>query len=106
MGRYGGEEFLMVLPGCTSEDSFKLAERLRIGVCQEPVKLPECPIDVMCSIGVAASGTIAIMEPTNLIRAADSALYRAKAAGRNRVEVATAIDSMPDIASGNGVLYT
>jgi two-component system, cell cycle response regulator len=106
IGRYGGEEFLMVLPGCTSQDAFKLAERLRIGVSQEPVKLPEGPIDVMCSLGVAASGTIAIMDPTTLIRAADSALYRAKAAGRNRVEVATVIDTTSDIASGNSALYT
>jgi diguanylate cyclase (GGDEF)-like protein len=89
IGRYGGEEFLMVLPGCTSQDAFKLADRLRVGMSQEPVKIPGGTLDVMCSLGVAASDTIAILDPTALIQAADSALYRAKAGGRNRVELAT-----------------
>jgi two-component system, cell cycle response regulator len=103
IGRYGGEEFLMVLPGCTSQDAFKLAERLRIGVSQEPVKISGGAIDVMCSLGVAASDAIASLDPIALIRAADSALYQAKAGGRNRVEVATIIGSPSDLTPGNGV---
>jgi len=93
MGRYGGEEFLVVLPGCSSQDALKLAERLRVGVSQEPIKLSEGTIQVTCSLGVAASDTVAVLDSMALIGVADSALYRAKAAGRNRVELATITDS-------------
>jgi two-component system, cell cycle response regulator len=106
IGRYGGEEFLMVLPGCTSQDAFKLAERLRIGMSQEAVEIPGGTIEVRCSLGVAASDMIAILEPTALIQAADSALYRAKAGGRNRVELATVTDMASDSISARSVLLT
>jgi diguanylate cyclase (GGDEF)-like protein len=99
IGRYGGEEFLMVLPRCNSQDAYRLAERLRVGMSQEPIKIPEGTIDVMCSLGVAASDTLAILEPTALIQAADRALYRAKANGRNRVEQATVTDIGPAITT-------
>jgi two-component system, cell cycle response regulator len=93
IGRYGGEEFLVVLPGCTAQDAFKLAERLRIGIGQEPVKIPAGAIEVTSSLGVAASDDIATLDANALIHAADVALYRAKAEGRNRVKLATATDS-------------
>jgi two-component system cell cycle response regulator len=99
IGRYGGEEFLIVLPGCTPQDAFRLAERVCIGMSQEPIKIPEGIIEVTSSIGVAASDTIAVPDAMALIRAADAALYRAKAGGRNRVELATATDTGPYIAS-------
>jgi two-component system, cell cycle response regulator len=92
IGRYGGEEFLVVLPGCIAQDAFKLAERLRIGIGQEPVKIPTGAIAVTSSLGVAASDEIATLDASALIRAADMALYRAKAAGRNCVELATVTD--------------
>jgi diguanylate cyclase (GGDEF)-like protein len=94
IGRYGGEEFLIVLPGCTSPDALRLAERLRIGISQEPVKLPEGAIEITSSLGVAASDAIPSPDVTALIRAADTALYRAKAAGRNRVERALVTDTI------------
>jgi diguanylate cyclase (GGDEF)-like protein len=106
IGRYGGEEFLVVLPGCTSQDAFKLAERLRIGMSQEPIEIPGGTIEVMCSLGVAASDMIVALEPAALIQAADSALYRAKAGGRNRVELATIPDITADIISADSVLLT
>jgi diguanylate cyclase (GGDEF)-like protein len=106
IGRYGGEEFLMVLPGCTSQDAFKLAERLRIGMSEDPIKIPGGTIKVMCSLGVAASDMIVVLEPTALIQAADSALYRAKAGGRNRVELTSITDITADIISANSVLFT
>jgi two-component system cell cycle response regulator len=101
IGRYGGEEFLMVLPGCTSQDAFKLADRLRIGMSQEPVTIPGGSIEVLCSLGVAANDTVASPEPSALIQAADCALYRAKAAGRNRVELATVADGPSHTASAH-----
>jgi two-component system cell cycle response regulator len=106
IGRYGGEEFLMVLPGCTSQDAFKLAERLRIGVSQEPIKISEGAVDVTSSLGVAVSDTIAITDVTALIQAADSALYRAKAGGRNRVELATVTDLSSHTTSAHRMLHT
>jgi two-component system, cell cycle response regulator len=106
IGRYGGEEFLTVLPGCTSQDAFRLADRLRVGIGQEPVKIPEGSIDVTGSLGVAASDAITGPDPTALIHAADTALYRAKAGGRNRVELATATDMTSHIASGDILLHT
>jgi diguanylate cyclase (GGDEF)-like protein len=105
IGRYGGEEFLIVLPGCTSADAFKLADRLRLGMSQEPVKIPGGTVDVMCSLGVAASDTITSLDPTALIQAADSALYRAKSRGRNRVELATLTDIASHSISTHSALY-
>jgi two-component system cell cycle response regulator len=103
IGRYGGEEFLIVLPGCTAQDALRLAERLRLGISQETVTIPGGRVVVTSSLGVAASDTVAAPDATSLVRAADAALYRAKACGRNRIELATAADiaaytSTPDMA--------
>lgn len=92
IGRYGGEEFLIVLPGCTAQDALRLAERLRLGISQETVTIPGGRVVVTSSLGVAASDTVAAPDATSLVRAADAALYRAKACGRNRIELATAAD--------------
>jgi diguanylate cyclase (GGDEF)-like protein len=92
IGRYGGEEFLIVLPGCTAQDALRLGERLRLGISQETVTIPGGRVVVTSSLGVAASDSIAAPDATALVRAADAALYRAKACGRNRLELATAAD--------------
>jgi two-component system chemotaxis response regulator CheY len=104
IGRYGGEEFLIVLPGCTAQDALRLAERLRLGISQETVTIPGGRVVVTSSLGVAARDTVAAPDATSLVRAADAALYRAKACGRNRIELATAADiaaytSTPDMAT-------
>jgi two-component system, cell cycle response regulator len=106
IGRYGGEEFLVVLPGCTPQDALGLAERLRSGIGQEPMAIPGGTIEVTGSIGVATNDTTAPLDAMALIQAADSALYRAKAGGRNRVEPATATELTSHIASRNIVLHT
>jgi diguanylate cyclase (GGDEF)-like protein len=106
MGRYGGEEFLVVLPGCTAQDAFRLAERLRIGISQEPMVIPGGTIEVTGSLGVATNDMTAALDATALIHVADTALYRAKAGGRNRVEVATATDLTSHTTSSNIALYT
>jgi diguanylate cyclase (GGDEF)-like protein len=82
VGRYGGEEFLIVLPGCAAERALALAERLRSVVALEPVCDEQAAIPVTISVGAAAwdNGWAA----PELLRAADRALYRAKSAGRNR----------------------
>jgi diguanylate cyclase (GGDEF)-like protein len=82
-GRYGGEEFLVVLPSCSPHNGAQRAEDFRRAIAESPV--PTCigPLAVTCSLGVAAyDGTMA---PEDLIHRADEALYRAKRLGRNRV---------------------
>jgi two-component system cell cycle response regulator len=97
VGRYGGEEFLIVLPGCTAQDALSLAERLRLSIGHETVNIPGGSVTVTSSLGVAASDTIAALDAASFIRAADAALYRAKACGRNRIELATAADIASNI---------
>jgi two-component system, cell cycle response regulator len=106
IGRYGGEEFLVVLPRCTAEDACRLAERLRLGISQDPMTIPGGTIEVTGSMGVATGDTAGVLDAMALIQAADTALYRAKAGGRNRVELATAGDTASYIASNNIVLHT
>jgi two-component system cell cycle response regulator len=84
VGRYGGEEFLIVLPGLSSENASQLAERIRLAVSAEPIAAGEFPVRVTVSLGAttATRGST----PEEVIRLADAALYRAKELGRNRVE--------------------
>jgi two-component system, cell cycle response regulator len=85
VGRYGGEEFLIVLPACAGNDARHIAERLRSLVAEEPVNTSAGPIAMTVSLGVADSER---RHPAvdDLIDRADRALYHAKQAGRNRVE--------------------
>lgn len=88
IGRYGGEEFLVIMPGCEPKAGIASAERLRRQVSQEPVLVLDNSLPLTISLGVAAwkGGYEGDMQA--LIRAADAALYRAKLAGRNRWEAA------------------
>ena len=85
VGRYGGEEFLIVAPGCSAAEGAELAERLRKCVCGGPIDASGDTIFATMSFGVAA--TCDVKEVNQLLRVADEALYAAKKAGRNRVEV-------------------
>jgi len=86
LGRYGGEEFMIVLPGCDEAGARSQAERIRRVVSAEPVQLSDKSITITASLGIALwlPGMQPLAEP--IIQASDSALYAAKAAGRNRVE--------------------
>jgi diguanylate cyclase (GGDEF)-like protein len=90
LGRYGGEEFLLVFADCDSAGAVALAERLRLAVSQEVMVLAEGQVSITLSAGVATSG--ATHEALVLVGAADTALYRAKRNGRNRIEIATTAD--------------
>ncbi|HET6419957.1 MAG TPA: diguanylate cyclase [Geobacteraceae bacterium] len=89
IGRYGGEEFLLVLPGCDASSASDLAERLRLSICAAGMDTAEGMIPITISLGVATIGKWSMSDPEDLVRAADLALYRAKANGRNRVEIAS-----------------
>jgi len=88
VGRYGGEEFLVVAHNCGRAEAHALAERLRLGVSETPVLLPDGrSIRVTLSLGVAISPIAQVGHEEQLIAEADVALYSAKRAGRNRVEM-------------------
>lgn len=89
-GRLGGEEFAVLLPGTGIEDGRALAERLRERIEAQPAATSEGDIAVTVSIGVAALGD----RPEQALDQADSALYRAKSSGRNRVCVADTVGAV------------
>jgi two-component system, cell cycle response regulator len=86
VGRYGGEEFLAVLPGCCAEDARAQAERIRVSFAGELFRARGEILSVTCSFGVSWREVAASSDADALIREADMALYTAKANGRNRVE--------------------
>jgi two-component system, cell cycle response regulator len=82
--RYGGEEFLLVLPGASRSDVFKIAERVRFAIAQSSIIYGESTISATVSIGVDSMPESSIENPTALIKNADTALYAAKHSGRNK----------------------
>jgi diguanylate cyclase (GGDEF)-like protein len=90
VGRYGGEEFLIVLPGRDEQAVLSAAERIRSHICSKTVTIPEEIVSVTVSLGVTVGDLAAQMDMESLIQVADTALYKAKANGRNRVEFARA----------------
>lgn len=88
LARYGGEEFFVLLPNTNIESAAVIAERMRHLLEQVTVETVRGPVRVTASFGVAAlEGEDLNEDPDPLLRMADDALYRAKRAGRNRVEL-------------------
>jgi len=85
LGRYGGEEFLIIAPGCDLELAHKLAERVRAAVGDEPIDLGNQMATISLSLGVTLGTPDS--DPEFLVAQADTAMYQAKRKGRNRVEV-------------------
>ena len=90
VGRYGGEEFLLVLVDCAASDIVAIAERVRLDIAERLIDTGVAQIPVTLSMGLASAqaGSPDSQEPEELVRVADMALYSAKAKGRNRVESA------------------
>lgn len=87
-GRLGGEEFAVVIPQCPSPDAVRIAERIREVVAETPVRLNDGRlITLTASLGLALSPDAEDLSIEDLLTNADSALYRAKARGRDRLEV-------------------
>lgn len=84
LGRFGGEEFLIILPGTSLEGAVICLERMREAVTRAPIETSAGPLSVSFSAGLAAQGPDETAEA--LLQRADEALYRAKEAGRNRLE--------------------
>ncbi len=80
--RFGGEEFVVVLPNTAEEGAATVAEQIRS-------KVEELPLQITLSLGVAAMTPVPGLNPTHLINMADRALYQAKAQGRNKVVAAS-----------------
>ena len=85
-GRFGGEEFLLVLPETTSTEAHVLAERIREGIAAALIDLPGLsePLTITVSIGCATVST-GSRDVEAVLKAADKAMYQAKANGRNQV---------------------
>jgi len=88
VGRFGGEEFILVLPGCDNINALSHAERIRAVIGQISINTPQGLVGVTASLGVTVSRPEQNIDACGLIRAADAALYQAKHDGRNRVEFA------------------
>ncbi|MDH3730743.1 MAG: diguanylate cyclase [Acidimicrobiia bacterium] len=87
LGRYGGEEFAVILPDASSTDAAIVAERVRRAVADEPVETAKGPVAVTVSLGVAEVGP-GVLDLKTLLDRADAAMYSAKEAGRDQVMAA------------------
>jgi diguanylate cyclase (GGDEF)-like protein len=90
LGRYGGEEFLIVLPGSSHLTAMAVAERMRQAIAAQPETIGSTTLSLTISAGVAATDVFPAATTEELISRADIALYAAKDAGRNCVVQATA----------------
>jgi two-component system cell cycle response regulator len=108
LGRYGGEEFLIVAPGCGPKETQEVAERLRQAVAKDPIRVGDNDLTMTISFG--ATVACPADDLSTLLKRADLALYEAKQAGRNRVAfkpapkietTATAEGALPALSVGN-----
>ena len=91
-GRYGGDEFLVVLPGHDAASALRIAERMRVSVSCRPLSMPDASIAASLSIGVAELAPGESM--ASLFERADTALYASKAAGRDRATPASTAEGL------------
>lgn len=88
VGRYGGEEFLVVLPNCTEGEGRVVAERIRRRMEEQSVNTSAGAVSATISLGLAALAPLGETAEEDFLKRADAAMYRAKRCGRNHVEVA------------------
>jgi diguanylate cyclase (GGDEF)-like protein/PAS domain S-box-containing protein len=88
VGRFGGEEFVVVLPGATQAEAQDAAERIRRDISRDPVETAAGPVTITASLGVVTRQGELANDATSLLVAADTALYTSKEGGRDRVTVA------------------
>jgi two-component system, cell cycle response regulator len=98
LGRYGGDEFLAVVPGCDPAAAARFAESFRARIDRKAIDTPEGMIPITLSLGVVALDDLNGVSSDTLVRIADAALYRAKIAGRNRVALASPQDIEKEVS--------
>ena len=86
VGRYGGEEFLLILPACDLTPATHRAEQLRLSVSKNPILTGFGGISITMSIGITVSNSDSDVSVDELLQQADQALYRAKGLGRNCIQ--------------------
>lgn len=91
LGRYGGEEFLVIAPDCMMSNAQVVAERFRALIAEQPFDVCGKQVQVTMSFGIATTSETGAMDAEGLLRSAGSALLVAKENGRNRVEIAKRI---------------
>jgi two-component system cell cycle response regulator len=96
VGRYGGEEFLVVLNNCNPAYAFARADEIRKAISQKPVPSSSGPVPITMSLGLLLNQEWGRRPVEELLHEADAALYAAKAAGRNCVKVASPNLPTPD----------
>lgn len=87
VGRYGGEEFSIILPNTDSSTALIIGERIRQAVQNHLFDIGTHKIQVTLSCGIYSSNPEEVIEHMEIIKLADEALYQAKQKGRNRVEL-------------------
>ncbi len=86
--RYGGDEFLVLMPNCTRENAYRRAEAIRESILSSPPVVNGLAIEVTLSVGIADQAAADVTTDfTEMLKAADKAMYRSKEGGRNRVNV-------------------
>jgi len=98
IGRYGGDEMLIVLPDCSQVNVKKIAERLRQGVSEEKIETGKVSLKVTISVGGTSSDISSLASGDDLIQISDLAMYSAKKKGRNCVVI---LDSLQKIEARN-----
>ena len=96
VGRYGGEEFLIVLNNCKPQFAESRAEEIRRAICTTAIQTNSGPLQISMSLGLLVCETWGVRPVEGLLQEADAALYAAKAAGRNCVRKAN-----PDTSNAN-----
>jgi diguanylate cyclase (GGDEF)-like protein len=103
-GRFGGEEFSLLLPQTRAVDAFRIAERVRANIAGLSIIVPGATggerVHVTVSIGVAALDSGSKREYSELMAAADAALYRAKSGGRDQVQMISTTRGLSAISGG------
>ncbi|MEA2004664.1 MAG: diguanylate cyclase [Acidobacteriota bacterium] len=87
IGRYGGDEFLILIPGCKPEDLIIIAKRLCKSISEKKIETVAGPLNVTISLGGVSSRSFPFDSPEKLVQASDKALYIAKSKGRNRLSI-------------------
>lgn len=91
--RYGGEEFVILLPGTNQQDSEVIATRVLLAVAEIGLSVGSKTVPLTCSIGIATGYAKLNQNREVLLKSADDALYMAKNKGRNRIQVGTTINA-------------